>query len=107
MEFADAAGHVRNEYVWAALDCPGGIVTDLLGDVGPILLGRLAADLRHTVSAGEPHVVQAWPLGREGRKLNTATALFSADGELRAVARATWIEVEPPDTARDGSGGSS
>jgi hypothetical protein len=90
---ADAEGNVGDEYVWGALDCPSGIVTDLFGDVGRILLGRLAADLRHPVRAGAPHVVQAWPIEREGRKLSTASALFTAEGELRAVARAVWIEV--------------
>lgn len=93
LTLADEDGSVRDEYVWGALDCPGGVVTDLFGDVGRILLGRLAADLREPVRAGEPHVVQAWPLERDGRKLHTATALFTAEGALRAVARATWIEV--------------
>jgi len=92
-EFATDDGSVREEFVWAALDCPGGIVTDLLGDVGRILLGRLAADLRRPVAAGHPHVIQAWPLGRDGRKLRTATALFTARGELLATASALWIEV--------------
>jgi hypothetical protein len=92
---AGADGAVRDEYVWAALDCPSGIVTDLLGDLGRILLGRMAADLRVPVAAGRPHVVQAWPVGRDGRKLSTASALWTADGRLCAVARATWIETRP------------
>ncbi len=90
---ADAQGQVRDEFVWGALDCPSGIVTDLFDDVGLILLGRLAADLRSPVEVGEPHVVQAWPVSRDGRKLHTASALFTAAGELCAVARAVWIEV--------------
>lgn len=90
---ADSAGRVRDEFAWCALDCPSGIVTDLLGDVGRILLGRLAADLRRPVHADSPHVVQAWPISSEGRKLHTASALFTAEGELCAIARAVWIEV--------------
>jgi hypothetical protein len=90
---ADSDGDVSAEFVWGALDCPSGIVTDLFGDVGLILLGRLAADLKRPVTAGEPHVVQAWPVARDGRKLNTASALFTAAGDLCAVARAVWIEV--------------
>jgi hypothetical protein len=90
---ADDEGNVRDEFVWGALDCPSGIVTDLFGSVGLILLGRLAADLRHPVQAGSPYVVQAWPVSRDGRKLNTASALFSQDGELCAVAPAGWIEL--------------
>lgn len=91
---AGADGRVRDEFVWGALDCPSGIVTDLFGEVGRILLGRLAADLRRPVMAGAPHVVQAWTVGRDGRKLGTASALFTAEGELCAVARAVWIEVK-------------
>jgi hypothetical protein len=97
---ADASGAVGDEFVWGALDCPGGLVTDLFGDVGRILLGRLAADLRRPVAAGVPHVVHAWPVARDGRKLHTASALFTAEGDLCAVARATWIEV-PPAAALD------
>jgi hypothetical protein len=90
---ADEVGVVRDEFVWAALDCPSGIVTDLFGSVGRILLGRLTADLKQPVGAGSPHVVQAWTLDRDGRKLRTASALFDNDGELCASAQATWIEV--------------
>jgi len=93
VSLADADGYVRPEFVWGALDCPSGIVTDVFGDVGLILLGRLAADLKRPVVAGEAHVVQAWPVSRDGRKLHTASALFTAKGELRAVGRAVWIEL--------------
>jgi len=87
-------GTVRNEFVWAAIDCPGGIVADLLGEHGRLLLGRLTADLRAPVLAREPHVVTAWPIERDGRKLHTATALFAAGEDApAAVSRAVWIEV--------------
>ncbi len=92
---ADDQGIVRPEFVWAALDCPSGIVTDLFGDVGRILLGRLAADLIEPLEAGTTYVATAWPIARDGRKLDTGSALHTADGELCAVGRARWIEVEP------------
>ena len=91
----EGSGEVAPELVWAAIDCPSGIVTDLFGGVGRMLLGRLTAELRVPVRAGEPHVVQAWTLERDGRKLHTASALFTATGELAAAARAVWIEVGP------------
>jgi hypothetical protein len=90
---ADDRGSVRREFIWAALDCPSGIVTDLLGEVGLLLLGRLAVDIKQAPVPGVAYVVQAWPVGREGRKLRTGSALFSADGELCAAARAVWIEL--------------
>jgi hypothetical protein len=90
---ADADGQVRPEFVWAALDCPSGIVTDLFGDVGLILLGRLAVDISRPIAAGSPCVVTSWPLQRDGRKLHTGSALCSDNGDVRAIARAVWIEV--------------
>jgi hypothetical protein len=92
---AHADGSVRDEFVWAALDCPSGIVTDLFGEVGLVLLGRLTADIRKPLTPGLPYVIQAWTESRDGRKLNTASAIFSADGEFTAVARAVWIELRP------------
>jgi hypothetical protein len=89
----DADGWVRDEFVWAALDCPSGIVTDHFDGVGLILLGRLAADIKRPLIVGAPHVITAWPIQRDGRKLSTGSAIYSADGELHAVARAVWIEV--------------
>ena len=87
-DLADERGIVRDEFVWGALDCPSGIVTDLLDDgVGLILLGRLTAQLRRPVDGGEPHIAVAWPLGRVGRKLETASAVFRADGTTCAVGR--------------------
>jgi len=35
--------------------------------------------------------VLGWPLGEDGRKLYAGTALYTADGELLARARQTWI----------------
>lgn len=72
-------------------------MTDLFGNVGLMLLGRLAADLRHPLTAGRPYVVQAWPISRDGREMHTASALFSVEGALCAVARAVWIELARKD----------
>ncbi len=85
---------VRPEFVWAALDCPSGWA--VFGDPSqgrPAVLGRLAARLIAPIQPSERCVVVGWPLGEEGRKLYSGTALFSADGELRAVARATWVRL--------------
>ncbi len=88
---ADAKGTVRPEFVWAALDCPGWFAFFTELPERPVVLGRLAAKLNAPVRPGERCVVTGWPLGEEGRKLYSGTALFSADGELRAFAKATWI----------------
>ncbi len=90
---ADKDGQVRPEIVWAALDCPGVFALFTEPPERPAVLGRLAAKLLAPVRPGERCVVIGWPLGEDGRKLYSGTALFSADGDLRAVARATWVRL--------------
>jgi len=88
----DEEGTLRPEFMWAALDCPGAwaLMTDL-SEAPPVVLGRLAAKLLAPVRGGERCVAIGWPLGEEGRKLYSGTALFSEERELRAFARATWV----------------
>jgi hypothetical protein len=76
---------------WAALDCPGGWSADLVGR--PMVLGRMTARIDALPTVGQPHVVQGWLLGGEGRKVHTGSALYSAAGEVLAVAQATWITI--------------
>jgi hypothetical protein len=85
---------VRRECVWAALDCPTSAPVANFGEGAPIVLARLAARLGTPVEAGRPHVLVSWPLGVVGRKRHAASALFTDEGELRAVARALWIELK-------------
>lgn len=91
----DGRGIVRPEFVWAALDCPGGFAFDY-PEGASILLGQLGARLDGSVSVGERCVVIGWELHSEGRKHFTGTALFGEGGEPIAVAEATWIEVPRP-----------
>jgi len=90
---ADADGVVRDEYAWAALDCPGAWAW-LDGLPNPLVLGRLAARVVAPIQSGRPHVVAGWRLGQEGRKHYSGTAIWTADGTLCAMAKATWIEVD-------------
>lgn len=77
--------------VWAALDCPGGWSTDLIGR--PMVLGRMALRRFGAPTAGGPHVVLGWTSGTDGRKSFTASALLDSGGSLLALARATWIAL--------------
>lgn len=88
----DENGKVRPEFLWSALDCPGGFSFDL-PDGAAVLLGELAASLSGEVSVGERCVVVGWELARDGRRHFTGTALFSESGECRGLARATWFEM--------------
>jgi hypothetical protein len=92
---AGPGGEVGPEFLWAALDCSGG-----MGAIGnafqagpPWVLGRYAAAQAGPVRAGEPHVVMGWRLSQEGRKMLAGSAVFTAAGELAGLARATWIQL--------------
>ena len=80
----------RPELVWAALDCPSGWAVDDFQREG-VLLGRMAARVDRLPAAGEPHVVLGWRVRADGRKRHAGSALFTADGELLARARSTWL----------------
>jgi hypothetical protein len=92
---ANGNGRVKPEFLWAALDCPGGFSFEHPEDAA-VVLGEMAAQVTGSAAIGERCVVIGWELGREGRKHHTGTALFSASGERIGVARATWFEVPRP-----------
>ena len=78
------------EVVWAALDCPSGWAVDDFQREG-VLLGRMAARVDRLPLPGEPHVVVGWRVAEEGRKRYAGSALLTADGEVLARSRSTWI----------------
>lgn len=91
--FADELGMVRNEIIWASLDCPGAwaALTDRLR---PIVLGRMAVEIINPVKADQKLVVIGWKIAEEGRKIQVGTALFTEDRQLLAKSRAIWIELK-------------
>lgn len=91
---ADESGAVRPEIVWAVLDCPTyfAAYVEAPDPLPPAVLARLAARIDVPVRAGEEHVVIAWPIDRDGRKLRAGSAVLSSDGEALAVAEALLIE---------------
>ncbi|HEX3256720.1 MAG TPA: hypothetical protein VHQ96_13090 [Gaiellaceae bacterium] len=93
---------LRPEIVWAALDCPAGWAVDDFQREG-VLLGRMAASIHGRPEPGDAHVVIGWRVGEEGRKRFAGSALYTADGELVAHARSTWVvpatETGPAPTA--------
>ena len=85
-------GHVRPEFVWAALDCPTYFA--VYPDTLPMsVLARLTARVDAPARIDEEHVVVSWPLEVDGRKRHAGAALLSGDGEALAVARALMIEL--------------
>jgi hypothetical protein len=94
-DLAGDDGTVRPEFVWAALDCSGGVGSFLVEPLegNPYVLGRLAVGIPGVVRVGEPHAVVGWRVARDGRKLTAGSAIFTAAGEVAGSARATWIQL--------------
>ena len=89
---------VGPELVWAALDCPSGWAVDDFQREG-VLLGRMATAIDRLPTPGEPHVVIGWRVGEEGRKRFAGSALLTADGDVIARSRSTWIVATGTDPA--------
>jgi hypothetical protein len=81
------------EFVWAALDCPGGWASDL--ESRPLVLGRMTAAYERLPALREPYVVVGEVRGGERRKTYTSAALYDAAGRLLGRAEHTWIAVDP------------
>jgi hypothetical protein len=88
-----AGGTVDRAVLWSALDCPSYFGGRLNGYGELAVLGRLTAKLLTDVKVGAPHVVIGWPLGRDGRKWEGGSAIFTPEGELCAFARGLWVEL--------------
>jgi hypothetical protein len=89
---ADDDGHVLPEFVWAVLDCPTFFAAYIGAELGMSMLAQLTARIDAPVLANEEHVVIAWPIGNDGRKLHAGSAVLSSSGKPLAVARALMIE---------------
>jgi hypothetical protein len=89
--FLDGAGSVRPEFVWSALDCPGGWAI-----AGPASTGTLQVEILGPVDGRAELIVMGWPMAdvaaRPGsRRRYAGTALFDARGRLRARGAAIWV----------------
>ena len=91
-DLADKKGNVREEIVWAAMDCPTGFAGGFPW-AGTLVTGRLGARLLAPVRVHEKCVLLSWATGVEGRKHLAECVLLGEDGTVRAESRATWIKL--------------
>lgn len=84
-------GILEPEMVWSALDCPGAWAVERATKDRPVVLGRMAAHLERGAPTDRAYVATGWPIGVDGRKLYSGTALFDTDGTCYGWARQTWI----------------
>jgi hypothetical protein len=82
-------GHVDPRFVWAALDCPGGIACIRPGSVA--LLGTMTALLEAPVAPERDYIVTSWPLGSAGRMHRAGAAIYERGGHRVALAETLWI----------------
>jgi len=94
MALANDSGRIHQEYLWAALDCPGYFaVMPMLESGTAAVLGELCARIDAAVEPNANYVVTGWLLGHEGRKRYAGSAILSATGHAVAMAKATWIGI--------------
>ena len=72
--------------------CPTYFAVYADGELPVSFLGRIAAQIDAPVTAGQEHVVVAWPIGIDGRKRHAGAAVLSSEGTPLAIARALMIE---------------
>lgn len=91
-ETVGSEASVPLEFVWAALDCPGGL--SVIDDqFSAVVLGRFAARQIAPLNVGQTYAAAGWKVAQDGCKYSTASALFDSDGDAKAIARATWIAL--------------
>lgn len=91
---------LKNEMIWAALDCTGawGFVGGwtVADPKSPIfVLGKFAVQIISEIDLGTKLIVIGWEMANQGRKIIAGSALFSEAGQLCAKAKATWIQFIP------------
>jgi hypothetical protein len=89
--FLDEAGGLRPEFVWSALDCPGGWAI-----AGPANTGTLQVEILGPIDGRRELIVMGWPMtaasARPGsRRRYVGTALFDSRGRLLARGAAIWV----------------
>ena len=92
---ADRNGEVREEFVWAALDCPTAYASSSADGLRTILLGRQTLRVERRPRVGERCIVMAQTTGKDRRKHFAVAALADEAGEILAECKAVWIEVSP------------
>jgi hypothetical protein len=94
-ELADEHGRVLPEFVWAALDCPGGWTAIDTDRRETLVLGRLVVRLTGQPRCGERHVVVGCLDRQVGRTAWVRTALYDDAGTVLASGQAQWLSVDP------------
>ncbi|MYM64892.1 hypothetical protein [Pseudomaricurvus sp. HS19] len=89
-----SSNHIDRVFIWAALDCTSAFPMFPTREGKALVLGQMSVQVHNDVAVGEQCIALGWPLGQDGRKLHSASAIVKPDGSLAGTAKATWIEVD-------------
>ncbi|MBM9499067.1 hypothetical protein JWG44_02210 [Leptospira sp. 201903071] len=90
-DLSDLDGKIRNEIVWAALDCPGGFAVSYV-DPTMIVLVKLRGRLLESIFAELPYAILSWEIGRNRRQRIAGTAIYRVeDRKCVAYSEALWM----------------
>jgi hypothetical protein len=92
--FAAPDGLIAEEFVWAALDCPGFYAWVEMDGRHSALLGTMQAEVLERPRVNGDYIVSAWPLEKSGRKAISGVALHDREGRLMARGRQIWIRMD-------------
>lgn len=84
-------GLVAVPFLWAALDCPGGLAWMQEVPEEPLVLGRMTTVINRRPAAGEQLVSGAWAIAKDGRKRLSGSVVWDDGGEVLALSHSTWI----------------
>lgn len=90
----DPDGIVESQFVWSALDCPTIWAFLLCGDQDSkdmAVTAKLAVELISPVQVKQQHIVLGWMESETDQMRVAGGAIYSEDGQLRAVAKHTLV----------------
>lgn len=86
------SGDILVPILWAALDCPSGLSWIRQDpDMGPIVLGKMAAMIHRMPAPRERLMVAGWTEPPQGRRRPARSAIYAENGAVLASSRATWV----------------
>lgn len=94
-ELYNANGQMTIETIYAALDCPGAYAITQIDEEKVLVLGEIVVDIIEPIRKGDKLIVMGWYLGKERKKNFSGTAIINQAGDIKAKAKATWIEIDP------------
>ena len=95
-ELGEGSSVLAAEYVWGALDCPGGWACRMFSDAPhETVTAYLATTVTKPVVLGEDHITFGWVISKSGRKHMVGSAIATRDGELCARTEALWLTLPP------------